>query len=325
MPQGERKGIQMIKINKLLLCGLIGVCIWIGGCASQETDKEIVTQGQQEQQEESVKDSEEAALQQNEAEKPEELTKPDDSEENNSDMILPKTLSIMGDSISTFGEWIPEGYYDFYPLNGEVADVNQTWWKMVLDDMDMELCANASSAGSTCTGDSTEMDNPQHGCSDFRIADLMGNNGTYPGIIIVYMGTNDFLNAVPLGSNDGTQYVEEGEIDNFSDAYALMLDKLAAYYPGADIFCCNLVPIGDWGTKQPFETMVNGQELTSEDYSEVIETIAAAKGCHIIDLQNCGITIDNMQQYVSDGVHLKPDGMNMIRDAVETAITGFYK
>ncbi len=315
----------MIKVNKLLLCGLLSACVWIGGCASGEVDKEKTAQQQQEQQEESVKDSEET-LQQNEAEESEKLANQSNSEEtDDSDIPMPKTLSIMGDSISTFDEWIPEGYYDFYPMNGEVANVNQTWWKMVMDDMDMELCANASSSGSTCIGDSMGMDNPQHGCSDFRIADLMGNNGTYPDIIIVYMGTNDFLMAVPLGSNDGTQYVEEGEIDNFSDAYSLMLDKLAAYYPGADIFCCNLPLIGDWGTERPFEVMVNGQGLTSEDYSEEIEMIAAAKGCAIIDLQHCGITIDNMDQYVSDGVHFKPDGMKLIRDAVETAITGFYQ
>ena len=311
----------MIKINKILLCSLLSACVWIGGCASQETDKE---QEVSEQHEESIKDSEEA-LQQNEAEETEGLTGQSDLEEDDSDIPMPKTLSIMGDSISTFDEWIPEGYYDFYPMNGEVAYVNQTWWKMVMNDMDIELCANASSAGSTCIGDSTGMDNPQHGCSDFRIADLMGNGGTYPDIIIVYMGTNDFLMTVPLGSNDGTQYVEEGEIDNFSDAYSLMLDKLAAYYPGADIFCCNLPLIGEWGTERPFDMFVNGEGLTSEDFSKEIETIAAAKGCPIVDLQHCGITIDNMSQYVTDGVHFKPDGMKLIRDAVETAITGFYQ
>ena len=309
----------MIKINKILLCSLLSACVWMGGCASQEPDKEM-----QELHEESEEDSEKA-LQQKEAEEPAELAGQSDSEKDDSDVTPQKTLSILGDSISTFDEWIPEGYYDFYPMNGEVAYVNQTWWKMVMNDMDMELCVNASSAGSTCIGYSTGTDNPQHGCSDFRIADLMGKDGIYPDIIIVYMGTNDFLNAAPLGSNDGMQYVEEGEIDNFSDAYSLMLDKLTANYPGADIFCCSLVPIGDWGTETPFEIFVNELGLTSEDYSQEIEIIAASKGCPIIDLQNCGITIDNMDQYASDGVHLNPDGMKLIRDAVETAIADFYQ
>ena len=303
----------------MLLCGLLSACVWIGGCASKEPDKEM-----QELHEEVVEDSEKE-LQQDEAEEPAELSGQSDSVKDASDMPMQKTLSIMGDSISTFDEWIPEGYYDYFPMNGDVAYVNQTWWKMVMNDMEMELCVNASSAGSTCIGDSTGTDNPQHGCSDFRIADLMGKDGTYPDIIIVYMGTNDFLNDVPLGSNDGTQYVEEGEIDDFSDAYSLMLDKLAAYYPGADIFCCNLPLIGAWGAERPFEMCVNELGLASEDYSRQIETIATAKGCPIIDLQNCGITIGNMEQYVTDGVHFKPSGMRLIRDAVETAVTGFYQ
>lgn len=307
----------MIKINKMLLCALLSTCVWIGGCASKEPDKGKETG---ELHEERVEDSEKT-LQQNESEEP---AGQSNSEKDDSDMLPQKTISIMGDSISTFDEWIPEGYYDFYPVNGEVKTVNQTWWKMVLDDMDMALCANASSAGSTCIGDSTGTDNPQHGCSDFRIADLMGKDGAYPDIIIVYMGTNDFLDDVPLGSNDGTQYVEEGEIDNFSDAYSLMLDKLSAYYPGADIFCCNLPLIGGWGDERAFE-IKKRQGMTSKDYGRQIEVIAAAKGCPIIDLKNCGITIDNMDQYVTDGVHLNPDGMKLIRDAVETAITGFYQ
>ncbi|MCM1386109.1 MAG: GDSL-type esterase/lipase family protein [Bacillus sp. (in: Bacteria)] len=276
----------MRKIGKVFLCSLLGACIWVSGCGAQASDK---------------------------------------AEEGEVIGAMPQTLSIMGDSISTYAEWIPEGYAVFYPMNGEVTDVNQTWWKMVLDDMDMALCANASSSGSTCAGNSLGMDNPQHGCSDFRIADLMGEGGTYPDMIIVYMGTNDFLMGIPVGSNDGTQYVEEGEVDNFSDAYSLMLDKLAANYPGAEVFCCNLTPIGDWGKERAFDIMVNGDGLTSEDYSAQIEVIAAAKGCHVIDLQNCGITVDNMQEYVSDGVHLKPEGMMLIRDAVEKAITGFYQ
>lgn len=297
----------MIKINKMFICGLLSVCIALSGCASKELNKEKETR---ELHEESVKDSEKA-LQQKEAEEQAELPPQ-------------KTLSIMGDSISTFDEWIPEGYYVFYPMNGDVQSVNQTWWKMVLDDMDMALCANASSSGSTCIGDSTGTDNPQHGCSDFRIADLMGKDGTYPDIIIVYMGTNDFLDNVLLGSNDGTQYVEEGEIDNFSDAYSLMLDKLQANYPGTDIFCCNLPVIGGWSDEGILEVKVR-QGMTSEDYGRQIETIAAAKGCAVIDLQHCGLTIDNMNQYVADGVHFNPDGMKLIRDAVETAITGFYQ
>lgn len=242
-----------------------------------------------------------------------ENTEPENEEATEPDSV---TLSILGDSISTFDGWIPEGYQDFFPMNGEVTDVNQTWWKMVLEDTGMALCVNGSSSGSTCAGDSLSTDNPMYGCSDYRIKGLAGAGGKAPDVIIVYMGTNDLVTSIPLGNNDGTRAVAEGTIENFSDAYCLILDKLAANYPEAKIFCCTIAPVGDWGTEQPFVTFVNGQGLTYVEYCETIKTIAGAKGYPVIDLQNCGIMIDNMQQFITDGVHLKPEGMLLVKEAV---------
>lgn len=232
-------------------------------------------------------------------------------------------LSILGDSISTFDGWIPEGYSCYFPMDGDVVEVEQTWWQMVLKDTGMELCVNGSSSGSTCAGDSTSTDDCRYGCSDCRIGDLIGGNGCFPDVIIVYMGTNDVMKSVPLGDNDGTQAVEEGVIENFSDAYCLMLDKLIASYPNAEIYCCNLPPMGNWGPASgpTFKKFVNSLELSSEDYGERIEMIAAAKGCRIVDLKNCGITMENLEWYVSDGVHMNPEGMKLIRDAVEASMS----
>lgn len=233
-------------------------------------------------------------------------------------------LSILGDSISTFDEWIPEGYQDFFPMSGEVTEVSQTWWKMLLDSTEMTLCVNGSSSGSTCVGDSGSADNPQYGCSDCRIKGLAKEDGTLPDVILVYMGTNDLVTSVPIGDNDGTKSVEEGMVETFSDAYTLILDKLASYYPEAKIFCCTLAPVGDWGTEQPFVTFVNGQGITYVEYCDTIRKIAGAKGYPVIDLQNCGITIDNMPQYITDGVHLKPEGMVLVKAAVQSALQGYY-
>ena len=232
-----------------------------------------------------------------------------------------KKLSILGDSISTFEGWNQAGCYEFFPTNGTVTDVGQTWWKMVVDDTGMSLCVNGSSSGSTCAGYSLGTDSPQEGCNEFRINGLADAGGSSPDIIIVYMGTNDFIKNIPLGDNDGTRQVEEGNIDNFSDAYTLMLDKLHVHYPNARIFCCNLLPVGGIGMDMSYVQFVNEQGLKSDDYSRRIEMIAASKGYPVIDLANCGITTDNALQYVSDGTHPNPEGMKKIRDAVEAALT----
>lgn len=239
-----------------------------------------------------------------------------EAEGNDADSLEGLGISILGDSISTYDGWIPEGYNVFYPLGGDLTDVSQTWWKSLIDDTGMELCANNSSSGSTCIGDSLCIDDPMYGCSDGRLSQLAGNQGRIPDIIIIFMGTNDLLNGVPMGDNDGTKLVEEGDIENFSDAYCLMLDKLASYYPTAQIYCCSLAQVGDWGTKEPFITFENRLGLTAKDYSDQIQVIAENKGLSMIDLYHCGIEIDNLHKMTTDGVHLTPVGMEYVKDAV---------
>lgn len=231
-------------------------------------------------------------------------------------------LSILGDSISTYDGWIVEGAAVFYPLDGEVTDVSQTWWKRLLGDTGMELCSNNSSSGSTCVGDSQSMGNLKYGCSSYRLSLMTGEQGKMPDVIIVYMGTNDLLNGVPLGDNDGTRLVEEGVIENFSDAYCLILDKLESEYPIAEIYCCTLPPVGCWGTKEPFVTFENELGLTSQDYSQQIKTIAENRSISVLDLSECGIGIDNLDEMTTDGVHMTPVGMEYIEQAMLTGLTG---
>lgn len=231
-----------------------------------------------------------------------------------------RSLSILGDSISTYEGYIPERSAVFYPFQGDVTDVSQTWWARLLEDTGMELCSNGSSSGSTCVGDSLCIDEPKYGCSDYRISQLTGTEGKMPDVIIVYMGTNDLLNGSELGDNDGTKLVEEGMIKNFSDAYTMMLDKLESNYPAAQIYCCTLAQVGRWGTDQLYTAFINGRELTAEDYSKRIEMIASNKGIPVIDLYHCGIVIDNLHEMTSDGVHLTPAGMECAERAMLSVI-----
>lgn len=232
------------------------------------------------------------------------------------------TLSILGDSLSTYEGWIPEECTVFFPRHGDLTDVSETWWMQLLGDTGMELCSNNSSAGSTCVGDSLLTGEVKYGCSGDRISLLTGSQGKMPDVIIVFMGTNDLLSGVPMGDNDGTRLVEEGEIDNFSDAYTLILDKISSEYPAAQIYCCGLHQVGDWGTEQPFEMVINHLGLTAQDYSRQIQTIAANKGFPYIDLYHCGIEIDNLVQMTSDGVHYTPLGMSYVKEAVLACLTG---
>ncbi|MCM1266474.1 MAG: SGNH/GDSL hydrolase family protein [Bacteroidales bacterium] len=231
-----------------------------------------------------------------------------------------KSVSVLGDSISTFRGCNPEGYAVFFPDFGEVTAVEETWWQRVVDDLGLTLYKNGSSSGSTVSGDSTGMEDPLCACNELRTSVLAGPQGACPELIIVYLGTNDLLNAVPLGSNDGTTPVEEGEVAVFSDAYTLMIDKLQAYYPLAELFCCTLLPVGRYGTSTPYVDSVNELGLTAADYNQVIGQIAENKGLSVIDLYECGITIDNLPEMTTDGVHPTPTGMKCIAETVEKAL-----
>lgn len=232
------------------------------------------------------------------------------------------TFSILGDSISTFRGYNPEGYYVFFPENGDVEKVEDTWWYQAADNLKMALYANASSSGSTVAGDSTGTADPQCGCNEFRISGLSGPEGACPDRIVIFMGTNDLLTGVPLGDNDGNRPVEEGIVENFSDAYTLMLDKVQANYPQAEIYCCTLLPVGDYGTDTPYVAYVNGEQLTYTDYGDMIARIAGNRGLSVIDLSDCGIAVENLQEMTSDGVHPTAAGMKRIAEKMEETFAG---
>lgn len=246
----------------------------------------------------------------------------DGNEEQEQVQLAGTTFSVLGDSISTYRDYNPEGYAVFFPENGAVEDVENTWWQIVSDELGLTLFVNGSSSGSTVAGDSTGTEDPKCGCNELRTNDLSGPEGACPDRIVIFMGTNDVLTAVPLGDNDGTRIVEEGEVDSFSDAYTLMLDKLQANYPLAEIYCCTLLPMGDYGTQTPYVEFVNSAQLTSKDYGETIVRIAGSRGISVIDLNDCGITIDNLQEMTTDGVHPTVSGMRCIAEAVEEVLTG---
>ena len=67
-----------------------------------------------------------------------------------------KTLSILGDSYSTFAGYIPEGQATYYPRPEAVPDVlrvEDTWWHQLAASRGMRILANDSYSGSTVCAD----------------------------------------------------------------------------------------------------------------------------------------------------------------------------
>ena len=190
----------------------------------------------------------------------------------------------------------------------------------VLQSTGMELCRNASYSGSTVSGQSQDNHDGRFSCGNQRIADLASAEGDWPDVIIILMGANDLLNDIPLGAYDGVSSVPEGNIETFSEAYALMLDKMKTWYPEAEIFCCTISEVSRWneaGEKFPF---MNAHGLTAKDYNNWIKAIANAKGAAVIDVYECGITYENAPDYTSDGTHPNAKGAKLIGEKVSEAL-----
>ncbi len=227
-----------------------------------------------------------------------------------------KKVSVCGDSISTFTGYIPENYSVFYPEYGDVQTAEETWWMQVIGRTGMELCRNASYSGSTVSGQSQDNHEGAYSCGNQRVADLASPEGSWPDVIIILMGTNDLINGIPLGSYDGVSPVEEGYIQNFSEAYGLMLDKMHLWYPDAEIFCCTIAEVSRWNEEGETFPFQNEHGLTAKNYNDCIKAVAHAKGDAVIDVYGCGITYENAKEYTSDGTHPNAAGAALIAEKV---------
>lgn len=201
-----------------------------------------------------------------------------------------KKLSILGDSISTFKDWIPSENTTFYTgSNCGVLSVNDTWWHKLFTATGMTLELNNSWSGSRVT---TE------GSYTTRAGVTRAENlGTAPDVIIVYLGINDFNNEVDLGTYDGTQTFPSAT-NTFREAYAIMLKKILVKYYWADVWVCTLPSDernGDVGFPE-----INGDDIKLQTWNQAIRDMAGLFGVKVLENERCGLTYFNLATYMGD-------------------------
>lgn len=190
-----------------------------------------------------------------------------------------KKVSILGDSISTYKGYIPDGYAAFYPYpTADFGDVNQTWWMRVINGLGMKLLKNNSYSGS-CVAEGTG----SSGATNMeRLKELIEGNEK-PDVIIIYMGANDCASS-------------SVSLTNFKNSYKKMLDSVKTLAPEAEIYLSTLP----------------STKLYSEDdkikYNQVIKDYATELSLNLIDLSNT-FTQDNYKNYVVDSCHPNKAGM----------------
>ena len=240
-----------------------------------------------------------------------------------------KRISILGDSISTFGVpdqnnatglWTYPGNRCRYPQSNLLTEVNECYWKRLIDENGMFLGVNESWAGSRVSNSqSTDIDDfgPNRCISSQTRINHLGDNGT-PDIILVYAGTNDAGGSVTLGTfntenpiNYTDAQIAALPVVTFADAYRAMLIRLLKTYPTARI----IVILPNFTTS--YYSITN-----LDSYVEVAKEACDFFGVEYIDIRTAGITVYNQSTYFPDGIHPNAAGMELLYKLISAKFAG---
>ena len=145
------------------------------------------------------------------------------------------TFGILGDSYSTFEEYIPEGNACYYPRPESVDDVlavEQTWWHILMTRNDMHLLVNDSYSGATvCT--QVREGHPKAAAFTERVKRSFSGD-TQPDYIFVFGGTNDNWLERPAGQPQYENWTEE-DLEQALPAFCFVLEYLIQKNPQATI------------------------------------------------------------------------------------------
>ena len=203
-----------------------------------------------------------------------------------------KKVAILGDSISTYKGYIPDGYAYFYPYaTSDIRNMNETWWMQIINKLGMELLINNSWSGS-CVSTGTGV---SAATNDSRLEKLVVN-GVKPDVIIIFMGANDC----------GSRYVSHS---TFVSSYKTMLDKIKKLCPDSEIVIMTLPPAPSFYSDEDRNT-----------YNKTICDYANEYGCKIADLSNIYASSE-ASNYTCDSIHPKKNGMDKFYNVLYKTLT----
>lgn len=124
-------------------------------------------------------------------------------------------VMIIGDSYSTYGGYIPEGYHTFYSDAREAAPivkgVEKTWWHQLMAENDFNLLLNDSYSGSTICNTVREylsVDTSFIRRIDRYIAENFFTENKIDTLFI-FGGTNDSWIDAPVGETKYADWTED--------------------------------------------------------------------------------------------------------------------
>jgi len=250
-----------------------------------------------------------------------------------------KTISVMGDSISTYTGWS-----DAYPITGEECEyrygeayygpeggdfhntellVTDTWWHQAAEELGAEILM--SNAGNS-TG-LLHASYPANAQWDQYLKDMLayktrpyylGTETQDPDIIALYIGSSDVakcaisefgsvdavdFDTLIVHNDDGTYtYAEPTTV---AEAYCILLHKISVTYPDAEVYCFTVVP-NSGGYVSTCQTRLK----SVYPFNEMVKGVAEYYGAHVVDL--------------FDHFNLDPDGDGKVTQEELTEFQSYF-
>lgn len=210
-------------------------------------------------------------------------------------MLKGKSLSILGDSISTYQGFSNDETANSTLVANKVFYKSQfppelTYWMQVMNKLGLTLCVNNSQSGGNLSGIDDEMSGIN------RAKSLARDDGMTPDLIILFMGLNDLGRNLP--------------IDRFAADYLGTLEILKQNYKSAKVCCVNLPD------RDPY--LKARTTLFNEAIATAVKT--AGESFFIADLFTSRLNNDFYYDNTVDGLHPDQDGMRIIAEIIIDAI-----
>lgn len=201
-----------------------------------------------------------------------------------------KTISIQGDSISTFAGTITDGNATYYRASHKfVNSIDATWWGLLINECRMRLIRNDAWSGSRISGTGDNAMCSVARCSNIRHIDSTVDTYQFgaPEIIVIMAGTNDVSGNVALGEIGST------DVTNYIGAFTMMLRNIKTQCRNSKIVVFQLYRGNNYD-------YANTGGTHQYEYQEAMEKVCKIYGAHYVGPEHFGISYPNTNYFTCD-------------------------
>lgn len=201
-----------------------------------------------------------------------------------------RTISIQGDSITTFAGTITDGNAAYYSVNHKyVNTIDATWWGLLVNECRMRLIRNDAWSGSRISGSGANAMNNTARCAALKNVDSKVDTYQFgaPEIIVIMAGTNDVSGNVALGEIGST------DVTNYIGAFTMMLRNIKTQCRNSKIVVFQLYRGNGYD-------YANSGGTHQYEYQEAMEKVCKIYGAHYVGPEHFGISYPNTNYFTCD-------------------------